>query len=209
MTIMIEEILSEHGFETELIEEIKNTGYLKKIDSGNHIIDGSGSQNYIPFVLEGLLKVYRQKPDGSKVLLYYLEKGDTCSMSISCCLEKKAVNIRVLSEEDSVIWMVPNTYLDKWVEKYPSFRSFIFRSYQLRYDELMDTIDSLVFSNMEDRLYKYLLDTKQAIASFEIRKTHQQIADELSTSRVVISRLLKKLEAEDKIVQHRNLIEIL
>lgn len=206
---MIEAVFFKHGFEPELVQELETIGNLRKVKSGDYIIDSSKQEKVIPFVLEGLLKVYKHRPDGSKVLLYYLEKGETCSQSIACCLEKRSDNIQVIAEEDSRIWMIPNNNLDKWVVKYPSFRRFVFNSYQHRFDELMDTIDSLVFTNMEDRLYKYLLDTKQAIASFEIHKTHQQIADELSTSRVVISRLLKKLEHEEKIIQHRNRIEIL
>lgn len=206
---MIKDILSIHNFEPELIQEIQETGYLKKVKTGSSIVDNTTNEKYIPFVVEGLLKVYRQNSDGSKVLLYYLERGETCSMSITCCMEKKPSNIQVVAEEDSQIWMVSNTNLDRWLVKYSSFRRFIFGSYQLRFDELMETIDSLVFTNMEERLYKYLLDTKQATESFEIHKTHQQIANELNTSRVVISRLLKKLELEDKIGQHRNRIEIL
>lgn len=206
---MIEEVLSIHSFEPELIQEIERDGILKKVKAGDHVIDTSLNEKIIPFVLLGLLKVYKHRSDGSKVLLYYLEKGETCSMSISCCLEKRSENIQVVAEEDSQIWMIPNHHLDKWITTYPSFRRFVFSSYQHRFDELMDTIDSLVFTNMEERLFKYLLDTKQATGSYEIHKTHQQIADELSTSRVVISRLLKKLEIDDKISQHRNRIEIL
>ena len=206
---MIKQVLLSHSFDEELINEIQQVGYLKNVPSGAYIIDFANGDMDIPFVVEGLLKVYRKKPDGSRVLLYYLEKGETCSMSISCCLEKKPTAIEVVAEEDSQIWMIPNANLDRWLVKFNSFRKFIFNSYQFRFDELMETIDSFVFRNMEARLLKYLLDTKQAKASFEINKTHQQIANELNTSRVVISRLLKKLEVEGKIAQHRNRIEIL
>lgn len=206
---MLKEVLLAQGFEATLVEEIESIGFSKQVKAGDYVIDSASLDKNIPFVLEGLLKVYRQKPDGSSVLLYYLERGETCSMSIACCFEKKPTLMKVVAEEDSKIWMVPNTLLDQWTAKYASFRNFVFASYQIRFDELLETIDSLVFTNMEDRLYKYLLDTKQATESFEIHKTHQQIADELSTSRVVVSRLLKKLEIEEKIAQFRNKIEIL
>jgi CRP/FNR family transcriptional regulator len=114
-----------------------------------------------------------------------------------------------VAEEDSVLWMMPTAYLDSWMQKYPSFRRFVMRSYQMRFDELLTTLDSMVFMHLDERVYKYLLDKKQASGSYEINKTHQQIADELNTSRVVISRVLKKLEKEEKIEQHRNKIEIL
>ncbi|WP_425391500.1 Crp/Fnr family transcriptional regulator [Ekhidna sp.] len=206
---MLQEILANYAFEEKLIQEISDSGYSKSYKKGEVVIDSSNINGYVPLVIKGLLKVYRKESDDREVLLYYLEKGETCAMSITCCVEQKKASIKVIAEEDSTIWFIPSTSMDIWLSKYPSFRRFVFRSYQTRFDELMYTIDSMVFFNLEDRLYKYLLDTKQATGSFEIAKTHQQIANELGTSRVVISRLLKKLEQEDKITQTRNRIEIL
>jgi CRP/FNR family transcriptional regulator len=114
-----------------------------------------------------------------------------------------------LNEAPSTIWMVPNKNLDVWMSKYQMFRRFVMSAYQLRFQELMTTIDSLVFHDLKARLHKYLLDTKQATGSYVINKSHQQIAAELNSSRVVISRLLKKFENEQIIEQHRNKIEIL
>ena len=104
---------------------------------------------------------------------------------------------------------IDGAVLDGWMAKYPSFRSFVIDSYQDRFDELMHTIDSIAFMNMDERLMKYLLDKKQSQGSFVIEKTHEQIAQELNTSRVVVSRLLKKLEKEDKVELYRNRIEVL
>ncbi len=151
----------------------------------------------------------RQDPDGNEVFLYFLEGGETCAMSITCCIEGRRSAFRVVAEEDSILWMIPMSDLDRWIVKYPSFRKFVFGSYQQRFDELLNTIDSVVFTKMDERLYRYLLDAKQATGSFEIHKTHEQIARELNTSRVVVSRLLKQLEKEEKIEQYRNRIEIL
>jgi CRP/FNR family transcriptional regulator len=130
-------------------------------------------------------------------------------MSITCCLEGIKTAFHVIAEEDSVLWMIPMHYMDRWIVKYRNFRQFVFGAYQSRFDELLMTIDSVVFSRLDDRLYKYLLDTKEATGTYEIHKTHEQIAKELNSSRVVISRLLKKLEKEEKIEQHRNRIDIL
>jgi CRP/FNR family transcriptional regulator len=101
------------------------------------------------------------------------------------------------------------SFLDEWISSYPSFRQFIFNAYQLRFEELLLAIDSMAFMKLDQRLFKYLLDTKQAAGSYTIHKTHEQIALELNTSRVVISRLLKQLEREEKVEVHRNRIEIL
>ncbi len=141
------------------------------------------------------------------MFLYYLEAGKTCAMSITCCIEEKKASYKIVAEEDSTMWMIPTSIMDSWVAKYPNFRKFVFRVYRLRFEELLTTIDTIAFHRMDKRLFKYLL--KQALAPFEINKTHEQIARELNTSRVVISRLLKQLEHEGKIEQHRNKIEIL
>lgn len=202
-------ILQNQGFENSLIEEIITVGRLKKVSKGTSVITPGSEASEIPLVIEGTLKVMRQDNDGSEIFLYYLEGGEACAMSITCCLENKKSEFSAVAEEDSVLWMIPIGSLDSWIAKYASFRKFVFTSYQRRFDELLMAIDSMAFMKMDRRLYKYLLDKKQASGSFEINKTHEQIARELNTSRVVISRLLKQLENEGKIEQHRNKIEIL
>ena len=163
----------------------------------------------MPLVLTGLLKVMRQDPNGEEVFLYYLEGGETCAMSITCCIQDKKSTYKVIAVEDSNISMIPMAYLDSWISKYPLFRRYVFESYQMRFEELLTTIDSMAFHNLDERLLKYLLNTQQATGSYEIHKTQEQIAKELNTSRVVISRLLKQLEKEKRIELHRNRIEIL
>ena len=202
-------LLKNTGLEPKLVEEIMSIGRLKKVKSGHVLVSPDSPGNEIPIVMSGLLKVLRQDPNGQEVFLYYLEGGETCAMSITCCIEGRKALFKVVAEEDSTLWMIPMSFMDSWVTKYQTFRRFVFGSYQTRFDELLNAIDSVVFFNMDERLYRYLLDTKQATGSFEIRKTHEQIANALNTSRVVISRLLKQLEKEEKIEQHRNMIEIL
>ena len=209
MELTVTELLDKTGLESKLVEDIAKIGRLKKVKEGQSVITPGDTSNEVPIVLEGLLKVSRQDANHNEILLYYLEGGETCAMSITCCQEGKKNNIKVIAEEDSILWMIPIAYMDTWVQKYSSFRRFVFNSYQTRFDELLHTLDSVTFMKMDERLYKYLLDTKQATGSFEINKTHEQIARELNTSRVVVSRLLKQLEKEDKIEQHRNRIEIL
>ena len=209
MSESLRNVLSEVGLEQRLVEEIYTVGRLKKASANQVVISPDSPGSEVPIVISGLLKVMRQDANGDEVFLYYLEGGETCAMSITCCIEGKKAAYSVLAVEDTSMWMVPMGYLDSWITKYASFRRFVFGSYQMRFEELLSTIDSVVFHNMDERLHKYLLDTKQATGSFEIRKTHEEIARELNTSRVVISRLMKKLEKEDKIEQHRNRIEML
>ena len=209
MTEQLTTILTQAGIESKLVEEMVTIGRLKKATTGRVIISPDSPEKEMPIVLSGLLKVLRQDPNGEEVFLYYLEGGETCAMSITCCIEGKRAAYKVVVEEEATLWMIPMTSLDSWVVKYPSFRKFVFGAYQSRFEELLATIDSVVFHKLDERLLKYLLDTKQATGSYEIRKTHEQIARELNTSRVVVSRLLKKLEKDGFIEQYRNKIEIL
>jgi len=209
MNELLQHTLERSGLEPDLVKEILDSGRIKKMKAGNTVISPEMPGDEMPIVLEGLLKVMRQDPDGHEIFLYFLEGGETCAMSITCCIEGKRSSFRVVAEEDSTLWMIPMGYLDRWITKYASFRRFVFQSYQTRFDELLSTIDSVVFTNMDERIYKYLLDSQQASGSFVIEKTHEQIARDLNTSRVVVSRLLKQLEKQERIEQHRNRIEIL
>ncbi|MBV6639864.1 MAG: Crp/Fnr family transcriptional regulator [Cyclobacteriaceae bacterium] len=202
-------ILQKSELEPKLIDEISTIGRLKKAKADQVVISPEDQTDEIPIVLTGLLKVLRQDENGDEIFLYYLEGGETCAMSITCCIEGRRASYKVTAEEDSTLWMIPMTYMDSWIVRFPSFRRFVFNAYQLRFEEMLTAIDSMAFHKMDERLLKYLLDTKQAKGSFEINKTHEQIAKELNTSRVVISRLLKQLEKDGVIEQHRNKIEIL
>lgn len=209
MEELVNRVLNNSQLEPKLRDEILTIGHLKKVRVDGVVMSPEADSKEMPIVLEGLLKVMRRDPNGREVFLYFLEGGETCAMSITCCIEGRKNAFHVVAEEDSILWMIPTTFLDSWIIKYRSFRKFVFDSYAARFDEMLNTIDSVVFLKMDQRLYKYLLDKKQASGSFVINKTHQQIANELNTSRVVVSRLLKQLEQEEKIEQRRNHIEIL
>lgn len=209
MEELVKRVLTNSAIEPKLAEEILTIGRLKKVKAGGVVISPDGNNNEIPIVLEGLLKVMRHDEERGDIFLYFIGGGETCAMSITCCIEGKKKSFHVVAEEDAILWMVPMTYIDSWIVKYKSFRVYVFDAYQTRFEEMLNTIDSVVFLKMHERLYKYLLDKKQASGTFVINKTHEQIANELNTSRVVISRLLKQLEREEKIEQYRNRIEIL
>jgi CRP/FNR family transcriptional regulator, anaerobic regulatory protein len=209
MTNKLETSLLSAGLEPALVAEILTSGRLVKISADASLLSAGERAGEMPLVISGSLRIMREDELGNELFLYYLEGGEACAMSIRCCLSGKSGEFKAVAEVDSELWMVPLSQLDDWMAKYRSFRKFVFDSYQDRFDELMNTIDSISFMKMDERLMKYLLDKKQSAGSYTINKTHEQIAQELNTSRVVISRLLKKLEKEDKIELHRNRIEVL
>tara|TARA_Y100000385_G_scaffold190501_1_gene196889 strand:+ start:725 stop:1192 length:468 start_codon:yes stop_codon:yes gene_type:complete len=153
--------------------------------------------------------VLRQDKDGDELLLYFLEKGDTCTMTMTCCIGRTNSEIRAIAEQDSKIVFIPVEKMAEWTRKYNGWMSFVFESYSNRFNEMLESIDSLAFSNMNDRLYKYIKSKVLVNKSTTLDVRHQDIAYDLNSSRVVISRLLKSLENEEKIKIYRNKIEVL
>lgn len=195
--------------EPALIEEIEAVATLKTFQSGDIIIDIGQYIRSMPLLLTGAIKIMREDEKEGELLLYYLAKGETCTMSIACCLGNKKSEIRAQAEMETAVAMIPNQYLNEWLVKYSSWRGFILNSYSSRMNEMLGAIDNLAFSKMEDRIMNYLKEKVKLTEDRILTVTHQDIALDLNTSRVVVSRILKKLENEDKIVLLRNEIRVL
>lgn len=195
-------------FEEKLIDEIQNIGLLKKIPQGEIMIDLGERISYIPLLLEGAIKVVREDDSGEELLLYFVEFGNTCAMTLNCCLEDTVSEIRAICEADTTLIMIPIDAMDDWLIKYRSWRNFIFESYQNRLNEMLKAIDALTFLKLDERLEKYLIDRSKVIKSKSLKITHLEIAMDLNSSRVVISRLLKKMENQGKVRLGRNTISI-
>lgn len=208
---MIEALKESYGhiFEEALINEIADVGTLKKIPEGFKLMDIGQYIKAMPLLISGAIKVMREDNDSDELLLYYLEKGDTCSMTLTCCMGDAISEIRAIAEIDTTLIMVPIQKMDEWTAKYKSWRNFVFESYHHRLNELLHTLDSIAFDRMDMRLVSYLKEKARINKEDIIHNTHQEIAYDLHSSRVVISRLLKKLEQLGKIELHRNYIKIL
>ncbi len=196
-------------FESDLIAEITEIGTVMEFKEGDIIIDYNQYIKSIPLLLSGAVKVMREDYDSGELLLYYLEKGDTCAMSMTCCLGEKQSEIRAIGEIPGTIMMIPVHKMSEWIAKYKSWMAFVFDSYNSRFNELLNAVDTIAFMDMKDRLLNYLFERSKIENSTVVNRTHQDIASELNTSRVVISRLLKALELEGRIRLNRNSIDIL
>ena len=197
-----------YQFEEELLNEIDELGSLIEFKANDVMIDLNQFIKGMPILLSGAIKIMREDFDEGELLLYFLEKGDTCAMTMACCLGDKQSKIRAIAETEGELVMIPIVKMDEWLAKYPSWRRFIFDSYNNRMDEMLVAIDNLAFNDMNERLKKYLLDVASINNGNVVNKTHQEIAYELNTSRVVISRLLKALEKEGFLQLNRNVITI-
>ncbi|GGW23505.1 Crp/Fnr family transcriptional regulator [Arenibacter certesii] len=208
---MIEALDRYYGylFEKELLEEIRNVGIYKKIGQGEKLMDIGDNVQTMPLLLQGAVKVMREDDDGNELLLYFIERGDTCAMTFSCCFGGKKSEIRAMAEMDTELLMIPVEYMESWMGKYKTWQRFILDSYHSRMMELMETVDSLAFLKMDERLLKHLHDKAKVTQNNVVYTTHQEIAYDLHTSRVVVSRLLKKMENDGEIELNRNHIKIL
>jgi CRP/FNR family transcriptional regulator, anaerobic regulatory protein len=195
-------------FEENLIEEIAQVAKIHDFKEGEILIDFGDYIKNMPLLLNGAIKILREDFDEGELLLYFIEKGDTCAMTMACCLGDTKSEIRAVAETDVQLIMVPVSKMEEWLGKYKSWRNFVFNSYNNRLKEMLTAIDSLAFMKMDERLLNYLFEKAKINKTNHIQNTHQEIAYDLHTSRVVISRLLKALENEGRIKLHRASIEI-
>ncbi|NHN24892.1 Crp/Fnr family transcriptional regulator [Flavobacterium jejuense] len=195
-------------FEEALLLEIEKVAIYKEFKAEEYLIEIGDYIKSMPLLLHGAIKILREDENGDELLLYFLERGDTCAMTLTCCMGKSKSKIRAIAENDGAMLMIPVEKMEEWLTKYKTWRNFVFESYNIRLNEMLEAIDTLAFMNLDERLYKYLTDKAKVIGNTEINNTHQQIAYDMHTSRVVISRLLKSLEIQGKIKLHRNKIEI-
>lgn len=209
--MMLEDLQNNYGylFEEELLDEISKVGLYKEVPAGTTLMDIGDKIKYMPLILHGAIKVMREDDQGDDLILYFVEQGDTCAMTITCCMGETKSGIRTIAETDTSLLMVPIQKMQEWMHKYKSWQGFILQSYHSRMNELLEAIDTIAFMKMDERLLKYLRDKAMVNRDEMIHTTHQDIAYDLHTSRVVISRLLKKLEHENKIELHRNNIKVI
>ena len=182
-----------------LQQELMTLAGVRSFVAGQQIVvSGTGSQQ-VPMVLSGTMKVSRTGRQQGEQLLYYLEAGDLCTMAMNCCLGIQQSNIVATSEGPTEIVFLPREAYDTWLSRFPEWKTLVFGQFNLRFEELIETLDSLAFRQMDERLMKYLRNLAMVTRNPEIRKSHQEIADDLNSSRVVISRLLKQLEKKGMI----------
>lgn len=196
------------NFEPKLQEEMSELPILE-FKEGAEIITYGKQLRMMPFVIKGVIRVMRRDEDGKEILLYYLSANDSCSMAYSCCMESKLSEIRAIAEDDVSLIAIPHAKLDEWLCKYPSWKSYIMQSFNARFLELLKGIESIAFKKLDERLISYLQERRKISGSSVIKVSHFQIAEELATSRVVISRLLKQLENDKKVILYRNELKLL
>jgi len=195
--------------EGKLIDEIIENGEVKTFKEGDVIMDYGKNIKFMPLILSGTIRVMRKDEEDREILLYYLSSNESCAMAYACCMEAKKSEIKAVAEDTVEVIPIPHNKLDEWLVKYPSWKSYIFNSFTQRFNELLKSLESVAFHKLDERLVKYLKKKSKVTGKSSVQLSHNQIAEELGTSRVVISRLLKQLENDQKIVLYRNEIKLL
>lgn len=196
-------------FEPKLLIEMQQFGTFQSFQEGDLIMDYGKYIRMMPIILTGTVKVHRLDENGNEILLYYLSGSESCSMAYTCCVEAKKSEVKAIAEDDVELLAIPPVKLDEWLCVYSSWKNYIMRSFSERFIELLKSIESIAFHKLDVRLIAYLKEKQRLTGSSVIKASHSQIADELATSRVVISRLLKQLENDGRMLLYRNEIKLM
>jgi CRP/FNR family transcriptional regulator len=194
----------ESQFQQHLWQEVQTHAVSKKFLASEMVLNENAYVNHLPLLAEGLIGIYRTDADGRELLLYYIQPGESCIMSFLAGLHHGTSKIKAIAEEDSIVYIVAMDKVEEWLKKFPEWTDYIFKLYHQRFEELLDVVNEVAFKKMDERLLHHLERKKQLMHTDEISITHQQLADELGTTREVISRLLKQMEKEQLLKIGRN-----
>jgi len=197
-----------HLFHTLLNKEVYETGQIKSFPVGAVIVNLDAYIRSIPIVLSGSIRVIKTDNDGREILLYYIKPGESCIMSFLAGIHNDKSSIKAIVEEDAEILLIPIDKASKWIKDFPEWTDFIFSLYQKRFEELLEVVNSIAFKKLDSRLLELLKLKSELFQSKQISITHQQLAEELGTSREVVSRVLKQMENAGLITLSRNKISI-
>lgn len=196
-------------FEPALLAELEVNSTLMEVKAGDVILNIGQAIRAVPLLVSGIVKVSRINDEGQELLLYYVKEGESCAMTFNCCMLSQTSMIKGTAEDDSVLLCVPVHLMEAWMVKYPLWSRYVMTTILYRFTEMIKCIDEVAFKKMDDRLVNYLKEKSSITGSSVLNLTHQQIGDELGTNRVVISRLLKKLENDNKLIIYNKQIKLL
>lgn len=195
-------------FDPDLLSLFEKEGVIKDIPKDTELIRDGQYINSIPIVIRGLVKVFTKYQE-KEFLLYYIQPAESCVLSFIVSKKNEPSTFFAKTEEDSEILLLPAHKVQDWIKKYPSLNAMYFNLFNERYFDLINTLNHVLFDRLDARLYAYLKEKKELLNSSVISLSHKDIAFEMGTSREVITRVLKKLEAESKVFQSSKGIEIL
>ena len=205
---MLNSITNINFHEKELKDELDAIEHMY-FKAGEELIRVNSYIKVIPFLVTGLIGVYRMDEEGREILLYYIKPGETCIMSFLAGINNNTIKLRAVIEEDCELIIIPVDKVIQWVKKYPEWVDYIFKLYNKRFEDLLEVVNAIAFQKMDERIFQNLQKKSEMSEKKEISITHQQLADEIGTTREVVSRLLKKMERDGLLSLGRNKIVLM
>lgn len=197
------------SLDKDLLRKIVEVGEFRTFRQGEMIMRSGQYIRSVMLIIDGLVKVFREDNEGNEFFMYYLESGDACALTMICTGRQNISELAARAVKDTTIVAIPLLYMDQWMRENKSWYQFVLGSFKDRFEELMQTIDQIAFRNMDERLVFYLRRYQEKLKTKRIHLTHTEIAQELNSSREVISRLLKKLADKGMLRLHRQYIEVI
>ena len=194
------------GLEEDLYNEILEQSEVREVKAGESLMKVGQTIRSTMLVAEGIVKLYREDDEGKEFFIYNLNPGQACSLSMVCASNHEASEVHAKALTDATVIAIPIQNMEKWMSSYKSWYTFVITEYRKRFEELLKTIDAIAFTNLDQRLEKYLIKQSETLGP-KMKTTHQEIANDLNSSREVISRLLKKMESKGWVRINRNSIE--
>lgn len=194
---------------SELRKKLFDLSTLKTLKKGEVMMSENSYIRSIPIVISGSLAVIRTDDEDKEILLYYIKPGESCIMSFLGGMHNEKSKIKAVAEENTEILFLPIEKVRILIKEYPQWLDYIFRLYHKRFDELLEVVNAVAFKKVDERLLALLKKKVDLTGSKTIEVTHEQLANELATARVVISRLLKQLEDDGVVALGRNKITLL
>jgi CRP/FNR family transcriptional regulator len=206
---MVEEIVKKRFpfFESGLRKAISEAGIYKEFAEDQELIREDQYIRSFPIVISGLIKVCRTDDAGNELLLYYLRPGEVCTVSLICCMDRTRSRVKAITEEETAVILIPVELLDNWIGRFQTWKEYVMRSMQMRFDELLNALDTIAFMKMDERLEKFFINRYHSSGSKIFEGSHQEVALALNSSREVISRLLKQMENRGLIFLSRGRID--
>ncbi len=206
---MVEEIVKNRFpfFESDLRKAISENGSYKEFEAQTELIREDQFIRSFPIVISGLIKVCRTDDTGNELLLYYLLPGEVCTVSLICCMDRTRSRVKAIAEEETTAILIPVELLDSWMTQFQTWKEYVMRSIQKKYDELLHALDSIAFLKLDERLERFFLDRYRHTGSKLFEGSHQDVALVMNSSREVISRLLKQMERNGLITLSRGKID--
>lgn len=203
---MLLDNIAEFKYSPQLKEKLNEFGTVKTFAEGDVILNENAYIRSIPIVLKGSIGVVRSEDDGREILVYYIKAGESCIMSFLGGIHNDTSKVKAIAEEETEILFIPTDKVNELIKEYPQWLDYIFRLYHKRFEELLEVVNEIAFKKMDERLLNFLKRKSELNGTKTINITHEHIANELGTARVVISRLLKQLEEEGQVELGRNKI---